>query len=105
MVLHVHGPCTHWVQTQCTGSPNSAHEEFKLSTRCHHLPSTVHPPPMPPASPSRLTITPPSSPSPLLVAGCPRPTPALPHHHALASRWLPSPHACLTHSPHHHATH
>src|SRR6266481_3138925 len=76
--MHGNRACARWVQTQRMGSPNSAHEEFKLSTRCHHPPSTVHPPPMPPASPSRLTIAPPSPPSPLPVAGHPHPTPASP---------------------------
>src|SRR6266481_2703827 len=95
MVLCVHGPCTETVralagfklsargvQTQHTRSSNSARgatTRRPLSTQ----------PPMPPASPARLTIPPPSPPSPLPVAG----------------RWSPSPHACLTRSPHHHATH
>src|SRR6266481_1603164 len=89
--MHGNRACVRWVQTQRTGSPNSAHEEFKLSTRCHHLLSTIHPPPMPPASPGRLTITPPSPPSPLPVAGRPCPTPASPAHLTIMPPTPPSP--------------
>src|SRR6266481_4394939 len=85
--MHGNCVCAHWVQTQRMGSPNSVHEEFKLSTRCHHLPFTVHPPPMPPALSSCLTITPPLLPSPLPIAGHPRPTPASPGHLMVGARW------------------
>src|SRR6266481_3352600 len=89
--MHRNHVCTRWVQTQCTVSPNSVHEEFKLSTQCHHLPSTVHPPPMPPASPGHLTIAPPSLPSPFPVASRPRPTPASPAHLTITLPSSPSP--------------
>src|SRR6266481_990467 len=89
--MHRNDVCARWVQTQCMGSPNSAHEEFKLSTQCHHPPSTVHPPPMPPASPSCLTIMPPSPPLPLPVAGCPCLMPASPGCLTIMPPLLPSP--------------
>src|SRR6266481_5887876 len=89
--MHGNCACARWVQTQCTGSPNSAHEEFKLSTQCHHPLSTVHPPPMPPASPSRLTIAPPLLPLPLPVAGRPHPTPASPARLTITPPSSPTP--------------